>query len=156
MVIRWCAVSGMRVLLSLVVVWSASVSARAALVGHYKLDEASPGPVANEVGSDGTNMGATINQPGQIDQAYSFNGTSSYALINNPNVGTQSFSVSAWVNVDSLASFNSTWGAGIVRSTSGEHVGDFMLTVDNVGRFHFFNWRSTGSDTDGNSISAPA
>src|SRR5262245_4951741 len=73
--------------------------ARAALVGHYKLDETVAGPVINSVAPPhGTNSGATINQPGQVDQSYLFNGTTSFVTISNPGVGAGSFSTAAWIN----------------------------------------------------------
>ena len=50
--------------------------AQAALVGHWQLDETAAGPVVNDIGLvDGTNNGATNNQPGRVGSAYSFDGT---------------------------------------------------------------------------------
>ena len=51
----------------------------AGMVSYWKLDETVAGPVVDCYGSyDGTNNGATINQPGWVEKAYSFDGVDDY------------------------------------------------------------------------------
>jgi hypothetical protein len=57
--------------------------------------------------------------------------------------------LSTWINADSLAAANATYGMGFLRWTTGENVGDFFLSVDNLGRVNFANWRSAGNDLTG-------
>jgi len=71
------------------------------MVGYWKLDETHIGdPVDDSYGSnDGTNNGATINQPGQVATAYSFNGNNNYVKIDDHsslNLGTD-FTLEAWI-----------------------------------------------------------
>jgi len=120
---------------SLTVTLFMAEAAQAALIAHYKLDEAAAGPVVNEVGADGTNFGATINQPGQIGTAYDFNRAEfDRVIISNPSVGSGAYSVSAWINPETLVGAETTWGMGVIRATTGEFVGDFFLAVSPDGR----------------------
>ncbi len=76
-------------------------------VSHWALDETSPGPVVDAVGGfNGTNNGATINQPGQFGTAYDFDGTSDYVNIGDLSAFnfdySTPFTVSAWVRRDGV------------------------------------------------------
>jgi hypothetical protein len=63
--------------------------------------------------------------------------------------------LAAWINPDSLAAAQPTWGMGIVKSTvNAGAIGDFMLSVDDGGSLHFSNWRTTGADATGVNFSA--
>lgn len=96
------------------------------LVGYWKLDEAS-GSVLDATGSNtGTNSGATPNQAGKINTAYSFNGTNSGIIVNNTafNFGTATdFSFSAWVKTTYgsdqfiIAKYNTGYTPGIMLGT---------------------------------------
>ena len=49
------------------------------MISYWKLDETVAGPVVDSYGSnDGTNYGAMINQPGQVETAYEFDGNNDY------------------------------------------------------------------------------
>jgi hypothetical protein len=75
-------------------------------LGHWKLDETAAGPVVNEVGADGTNNGATINQPGRDGAAYSFDGANDKVdtELNSVVPGTGPMSVFGWLNTSAAAS----------------------------------------------------
>jgi hypothetical protein len=128
-------------------------AAQATLVAHYRLDETSGTSVINAIGPPhGVNSSATINQPGQIGKAYDFNGSSNFATIADPLISSGSFTLSAWIHPDSLTGANTTYGMGIMRSTHAEVLGDFFLSVDNLGKVHFANWRDPGNDVDGRHV----
>lgn len=56
--------------------------ANAQPLSHWTLDEAATGAVVDSVGGfNGTNNGATINQPGQFGPAYDFDGANDYVNI---------------------------------------------------------------------------
>jgi len=75
-------------------------------------------------------------------------------MTQQPEHGTGPFSVSIWARPRDLSSNNTTYGAGLIRSTTGENIGDFFLSVDDDGAIHFANWRSAGNDADGISYTA--
>ena len=81
-------------------------SAQAALLAHWQLDEAVAGPVVNEVGPDGTNNGAAINQPGRVGTSYAFDGAGGRVNTNLKSVvpATGEFGIFAWVNTIKAAS----------------------------------------------------
>jgi hypothetical protein len=74
------------------------------------------------------------------------------ALTPPPLVGNGPFSISVWVQASDLDSGNTGYGRGIARSTRGEHVGDWLLSVHPDGRVRFCNWRKTGDDTAGSHL----
>ena len=105
------------------------------MVSYWKLDEASAGPVIDSYGSnDGTNHGATINQPGQVDQAYSFDGVNDYVDCGNDNslLIYGDISVTFWLKIDSII-VNSYL---VAFTGSGE--------TENVNLLYGANLRSTG------------
>src|SRR5947207_3313186 len=58
-----------------------------------------------------------------------FDGTQFVPFPSAPDVGKGPFAVWAWVKADDLAGGDPTWGRGIARSTRGEQVGDWILSV---------------------------
>jgi len=76
-------------------------------VGIWHLSETSGNAIdSTSYGTDGTiNSGATQGEVGQIDGAYDFDGINTGVTIGNPSdghldFGTESFSISFWINVD--------------------------------------------------------
>jgi PKD repeat protein len=69
------------------------------MVSYWKMDETAAGPVVDCYGSnDGTNNGATINQPGQVGTAYDFDGVGDY--VESPETTSlrpQYTSLLAWI-----------------------------------------------------------
>ena len=92
------------------------------LVSYYKLDETEAGDAIDAHGSnDGTNTNATINQPGLINTSYGFNGSSSKVDLGTP-MNNDLVTVSAWVNIDSVAS---SAEQGLVNNVEGAGYGLF-------------------------------
>ena len=94
-------------------------SATAALVAHYKLDETVAGPVVNQVGANGTNVGATINL---ITPNSSFGDRFSQldvAVSKNLNIGWGSlrlaFDVYNVLNSNSIQNVTTAYGARWLR-----------------------------------------
>lgn len=84
----------------------------------------------------------------------SFNGVDSYVSMSSGLQTTGSFSVSIWAKPTNIAGFNSTYGAGLIKSTNSVGaVGDFIVGIDSTGKVHFYNWRNTGADVDGRNVS---
>src|SRR5205085_10556306 len=89
-------------------------------------------------------------------EEHRFQGGHSIALSPAPVVGNGPFSVSVWVNAADLAGGNATYGRGIARSTRGEQVGDWLLSVHPDGRVRFCNWRRPGDDNQGSHVTVDA
>jgi hypothetical protein len=81
-----------------------------------------------------------------------FEGDRFVALTPAPKPTTGAFSVLAWVYAADLAGGNAVYGRGIARSTRGEQVGDWLLSVHPDGRVRFCNWRKAGNDPTGSHI----
>lgn len=81
-----------------------------------------------------------------------FDGSRFVAWSPAAKMGQGPFSVSVWVHPCDLAGGNSDYGRGIARSTRGEQVGDWLLSVHRDGRVRFCNWRRTGADADGSHL----
>jgi hypothetical protein len=81
-----------------------------------------------------------------------FDGGQFIAMCPAPVVGNGPFSVAVWVHASDLDGGNATYGRGIARSTRGEQVGDWLLSVHPDGRVRFCNWRKTGDDTAGSHV----
>jgi hypothetical protein len=81
-----------------------------------------------------------------------FDGGRFVALPSAADVGQGPFSVSVWLNADDLARGDPTYGRGVARSTRGEQVGDWLLSVHPDGRVRFCNWRHAGADADGSHV----
>jgi hypothetical protein len=89
-------------------------------------------------------------KPGGEEQV--FEGGQFLPLSPAPKMGTGPFTVSVWANANDLAGGNATYGRGIARSTRGEQVGDWLLSVHPDGRLRFCNWRKPGDDTTGSHV----
>ncbi|MHC4202502.1 MAG: LamG domain-containing protein, partial [Planctomycetota bacterium] len=110
------------------------------LLVHYRLDETAAGAVVDSSGNanDGTNNGATINQPGQIDTAYSFDGSNDYIALPNLGLsGNVSVSFAAWVNITSAGNEN-IFGFG----TNGTNNTVFSLRTNGATQFHLYFWNN--------------
>jgi hypothetical protein len=94
----------MKKLISIMAFLALAISVRSQLTNniaaYWKLDETS-GSVLDASGTNtGTVYGATANQTGKINKAYSFNGTSSYVSIPNStslNIQGNAITLSAWI-----------------------------------------------------------
>jgi hypothetical protein len=82
-----------------------------------------------------------------------FDGTQFHALAPAPVSINGPFSLSVWVNAGDLGGGNPEYGRGIARSTRGDQVGDWLLSVHRDGRVRFCNWRRPGADADGSHLS---
>lgn len=70
------------------------------ITAYWKFDETNAGDVKDSIGaSDGTNNGATINQQGKVNNAYSFDGINDYISVNsNTNINPSGdYTVSFWI-----------------------------------------------------------
>lgn len=85
-------------------------------------------------------------------EAQVFDGGQFVALSPAPDVGGGPFSVSVWVNAGDLGGGNANFGRGVARSTRGEQVGDWLLSVHPDGRVRFCNWRKAGDDGAGGHV----
>lgn len=106
---------------------------------------------AIEFTGEAPNPGQAVGSP-----CLTFNGTNNYVSFSSPfDNDSGAYAISAWVYANSLASFNSGFGAGVIKSTNNvPQIGDFMLTVDNLGAISFFNWRTAATDLVGRRITA--
>ena len=71
------------------------------LMAHWALDEKQSATTAYDDtlrGNNGTNSGATIDQPGQVNTAYDFNGSTSYVSV--PCMNYSQLTISAWLYWD--------------------------------------------------------
>src|SRR5262249_35253946 len=69
-----------------------------------------------------------------------------------PNIGKGPFSIAVWINAGDLAAGNPQYGRGVARSTRGEQIGDWLLSVHPDGRLRFCNWRKPGDDNTGSHV----
>jgi hypothetical protein len=78
----------------------------------YKLDETSGTKAIDAKGYDNNaiNTGATVNQVGKINTAYSFNG-SNYLRVDNPSAST-TVSYALWIKATAEVSNNVHYGCG--------------------------------------------
>ncbi len=115
------------------------------LVGHWRLDETAAGPVVDSgpYGLDGTNNGATINQTGQLNKAYTFN--NAYVAVGpQPELKlTKAITICAWVKINT---WNTNWGgiAGWLFD-SGSNESGYCLNIQTNGTIQF--GLSTGTMT---------
>jgi uncharacterized repeat protein (TIGR01451 family) len=71
------------------------------MVSCWKLDETTAGPVVDSFGSnDGTNNGATINQPGLVGTSYYFDGNAYVQVPDDVSLHLSSFTVMAWAKAE--------------------------------------------------------
>ena len=95
---------------------------------------------------------ATFAHPGN---ALAFDGVDDFiSLVENP-LGpgySGNFTVEAWINPN-LLNRNPTYGAGVIRNTNDETIGDFYLSVLEDGRVAFGYWDVSGDDPDGQNLS---
>jgi len=117
------------------------------LVAHWKLDETAAGPVVNEVGTNGTNNGATIGQPGEDlggaalgGYAYLFDRSASDYVdtnLNNVIPATGDFSLFAWINTTSHTGVGTDYAGYIFSNYTATLNGRSAMQVGN-GNFGFF------------------
>src|SRR5262245_25773498 len=81
-----------------------------------------------------------------------FDGNRFVSLAPVPELGQGPFSVSTWVNAGDLSGGDPTYGRGVARSTRGDLVGDWLLSVHPDGRVRFCNWRTAGADGKGSHV----
>lgn len=110
------------------------------LVSVWELDETSGTTAYDSHGSnDGTITGATINQTGKIDKAYSFDGSVDYVQINsNFFTDVSVFTISLWFNSSSTftqeGSIFNKYG-----TTTSNYIGLHMLYPSpNKGKIRFY------------------
>ncbi|MDD5547735.1 MAG: prepilin-type N-terminal cleavage/methylation domain-containing protein [Candidatus Pacebacteria bacterium] len=116
------------------------------MVSYWKLDETSAGSVVDVMGANnGTNNGATINQTGQVEKAYSFDGGSDY--ISTFKFNSVNFTVSAWVKPSSL-------GSWMRVASQSDHNGawvnsDFNLSMSPTGALSTEVFSNCGASSGG-------
>ncbi|MBY0233262.1 MAG: DUF1549 domain-containing protein, partial [Gemmataceae bacterium] len=69
-----------------------------------------------------------------------------------PAWGKGAFSVAVWLRADDLKGGNAPYGRGAARSSRGDKLGDWVLSVQQDGRVRFCNWRVDGDDPTGTHI----
>jgi len=130
------------------------------MVYYWKLDETSAGPVVDCYGSnDGTNYGATINQPGMIGTSYGFDGINGYIDAPSHCLGANSdWTASCWFIADSssvssyhyLMSTGSWGGIGTVQiwqdCTGGGHHGEIAVRLIDDNGDDVNLWGETGNN----------
>ncbi len=121
------------------------------LMAHYKFDESS-GTTADDASgneSDGTLVSSPTWQPsgGRVDGAVEFSASNSIT-IPDPGVGSGSFSVSTWIKSTDRTGYEKDYGAGVVRSTHGDEIGDWLISVDKNGSLCFYYWHESGNAQD--------
>jgi len=83
------------------------VSAETLEVAHWTFNETSGTTLIDIAGdNNGTNNGATINQTGKINKAYSFDGTNDYILINDLNQNSRTRSINTWFKLNSSNAYD--------------------------------------------------
>ncbi len=109
------------------------------LIRYWKFDETVAGPVVDATGnSDGTNYGATIDQPGERDRAYLFDGVDDYVDTNSVAIpATGDFSLFAWVKT------SQTESQGSIFSVNAGQSGRANLAIDN-GKLAWFHKGGVG------------
>ena len=114
---------------------SVNGSTIAGLFSYYKFDETGGTNAADLMGLyNGTNTGATVNQPGVIGTAYSYNGAGNKVNINShPILGWANGSVSVWIKPNG---FNDE-GVIIAEGLAGGGVPYLMLVTTAGGGLSF-------------------
>ena len=111
------------------------------LVGHWKLDEGEGSVIADSAGSN-DGQAKNITEPAFWDRYAVFDGVDDYVDMSSGfGNGNDPMSVSAWIRSGDYSGFNSTYGAGIVKSYSGGSDGDFILgvTSSNIKFIHYIS-----------------
>lgn len=101
-------------------------------IAYYKFEETEGSTVEDELNTyDGTNVGATINQTGKINQCYNYDGTNDYVHIPDGVVGLSVFTISFWLNIDALGGENNV----IIGQWDdyGDNKRSWMLNIDSAG-----------------------
>lgn len=80
-------------------------------IGWWKLDEIVVGPVVDTMGNnDGTNNGATINQDGKFDKAYSFDGLNNYvSIVDDDSLKPAIMTLCCWIYHTSDVTGDRAW-----------------------------------------------
>jgi hypothetical protein len=117
------------------------------LVTKWSFDEGSGTTASDSVGgNNGTLTGGPSWATGKVGGAISLSGAGNqYISLPNLSLGTNPFTVSAWVNPVSVAGKSYNYGAGIISNTNSESLGDFYLGVNSQGAVFFYNNRTGGS-----------
>jgi hypothetical protein len=121
------------------------------LVTKWSFDEGSGTTASDSVGgNNGTLTGGPSWATGKVGGAISLSGAGNqYISLPNLSLGTNPFTVSAWVNPVSVAGKSYNYGAGIISNTNSESLGDFYLGVNSQGAVFFYNNRTGGNDSTG-------
>ena len=105
------------------------------LVGYYKLDEASGTTAIDWSGfeNNGTITGATVNQIGQVDKAYTL-ATTDYVTVSDPadgslDFGTGDFTLMAWFKTSDTTSEQNI----ITKGGTSNAVAGYRLSVNDLG-----------------------
>ena len=105
------------------------------LVGYWKLDEGSGTTAVDWSGyqNDGTTTGATVNQAGQVDKAYSF-ATTDYVSVADPadgslDFGTGDFTLVAWFKTSDTTSEQNI----ITKGGTSDAVAGYRMSVNDGG-----------------------
>ena len=112
-------------------------------ISLWRLDETSGTNVADAIGgNDGTNNGATINQP-SVSKAYSFDGTNDRIVVQDANqIDLSEISISAWIYADTYGTLVGSNRFGrIVRKGSNYD----LMTVNSSTAGHFATILFSGS-----------
>ncbi|MCX6354821.1 MAG: LamG domain-containing protein [Candidatus Aureabacteria bacterium] len=119
------------------------------LVDYYKLDEISGTTAVDSKNShNGTNNGATVDQAGKINTAYSFDGTNDYINCGSIALNNTDFSLSAWVyietppNDEGIIFAQGTGDGGLTFYLS--YIGPTSGDVDHREQLAFATWNSYG------------
>lgn len=130
---------------------AASSTLNDSLIAYWKMDEASGTREDAFAANDLTDNNTVTSATGKIGDAGDFekdtteylNKTGTWAQL------TGDFTVSAWVNCETLEIVNI--GQGVMRCLNGEAIGDWMVTIDS-GQVNLLHWSASGSDADGKMI----
>ena len=94
---------------------TASAGIPAGMVSYWKLDETTGTTAYDYLGTyDGTNYGATINQPGQVEKAYSFDGVDDYVDCGDITElnGVSAFTIVGWYKDNNIGVHNRHFDKG--------------------------------------------
>lgn len=98
----------------------------AGLVGYWPMNEGAGDTVHDASGNsnDGTTSGSPTWVQGRINGALNFNGTSQYvAAGNSPISGTQSFTLSAWIDTTQVSGYSGALAIGPSGTNEAAYIG---------------------------------
>lgn len=121
------------------------------LMAYWKLDETS-GTRADSSGNGNSIAvaGTPGSASGKIGNAATFaaDGSRLVKAGTTFQFAAADFTISAWINPNSLVG-GDQWGKGVMRSLSGDAIGDWMIGVQADGDVQCAHWKSAGADTTG-------